>query len=81
MEDIIEEYTRYTYITFGVSIFLFVIIGIIALVLLIRKIKKNKVKEQKLVDDLRLVASINCGFCNAKIDSDSVYCKYCGKKL
>lgn len=65
MENVIQEYTDM------IKIVSFLVIGIVVVALIITiilSIKKAKNKKK-------------CPKCNASIDKDSVYCKWCGAKV
>ncbi len=81
MEQVIEDYTKYVYISFGVVAFISVLSTILFIMLLVRKNKRKRIRENELINKMQNIKSIKCPSCGKDIDGDSIYCKYCGTKL
>lgn len=81
MEQVIEDYTKYIYISFGVVVFVSVLSTVLFIIFLVKKSKRKKIKEEELINKIKSINSIKCPSCSKDIDGDSIYCKYCGIAL
>lgn len=81
MEKAIDTYTNYIYIVFALVTILFIGAAIAFIILLIRKSKKDRTKEQNIIERIKNINSIKCPSCFKEIDGDSTFCKYCGRSI
>jgi len=81
MEQVIEDYTKYVYISFGIIAFISILSIILFIVFFIKRNKQRKSKESELVNKIQSINSIKCPSCGKDIDGNSIYCKYCGIAL
>ncbi len=81
MEKAIDTYTNYIYIVFAFVTILFIGAAITFVILLIKKSKKDRIKDEIFIEKKKNINSIKCPSCLKEIDGDSTFCKYCGRSI